>query len=62
MSLNKLMHSALMACIVLVLPFAILGEHWYTYTIAGILTPVAFIGTWLMYPNKVTHEDTEEVK
>lgn len=47
------MHSTLMACIVLVLPFAILGEHWYTYTIAGIITPVAFIGTWLMYPNEV---------
>lgn len=51
--LRKLMHSTLMACIVLALPFAILGEHWYTYTIAGIITPVAFIGTWLMYPNGV---------
>lgn len=51
-SMHRMLTACMTACIVLVLPFAILGEHWYTYTIAGILTPVAFISTWIMCPSK----------
>ena len=47
----RLQTSVLIAVIALVLPLSILGEHWYTYVICGILVPVSFCGTWLGYPS-----------
>lgn len=50
--MNRFMTSLLISSVVIAMPFSVLGSHWYTYTIACILAPIAFWGAYAGYPNK----------